>query len=69
MPNSQKFFRNKGNKDGAVKAMKMLEKDGLGKVYEDEPICGKYYIAQLLHVICMYSLSHNNVIEMYRPFY
>ena len=37
---SKKFFRNKGNKDGAVKEIKMLEKAGLGTVYEDNPLSG-----------------------------
>ena len=37
---AKKFFRNKCNKDDAVKAIKMLEKAGLGTVYEDKPLSG-----------------------------
>ena len=37
---AKKFFRNRGNKDGAVRAIKMLEKGGLGTVYEDKPVSG-----------------------------
>ena len=35
---AKKFFRYKGNKGGAVKAIRMLEKAGF--VYEDKPLSG-----------------------------
>ena len=34
---ASKRFRDKGNKDGAVRAIKMLEEAGLGRVLEDKP--------------------------------
>jgi hypothetical protein len=35
-----KRFRYKGNKDGAVRAIKMLESAGIGRVFEDKPTRG-----------------------------
>ena len=35
-----KRFRFKGNKNGTVKAIKMLESAGIGRVFEDKPTSG-----------------------------
>ena len=35
-----KRFRYKGNKEGAVRAIKMLESAGMGRVFEDKPTRG-----------------------------
>ena len=34
---ASKRFRDKGNQDGAVRAIKMLEEAGIGRVLEDKP--------------------------------
>ena len=46
---AKKFFRNRGNKDGAVRAIKILEKGGLGTVYEDKPVSG----TTVVNIKCM----------------
>lgn len=48
---AKKFFRNKGNKDGAVKAIKMLEKAGLGTVCEDKPLSGTTLVSTTIIIL------------------
>ena len=37
---ASKMFRNESNKDGAVRAIRMLEEAGIGKVTQDKPARG-----------------------------
>ncbi len=53
-----KRFRDKGNKDGAVKAIKMLESAGLGTVREFKPPRGTSTVRFLIQ--CMNFLVANN---------
>lgn len=43
-----KRFRDKGNKDGAVRAIKVLQKAGLGEVMECKPVRGTAIVSSYL---------------------
>ena len=51
---AKKFFHNRGNKDGAVQAIKMLEKGGLGT---DKPVSG----TTVVNIICT---DHMHAVQM-----
>ena len=46
---ASKVFRDKGNKDGAVRAIKMLEEAGIGRVIEDKPPRGATVVSLCMH--------------------
>ena len=46
---ASKRFRDKGNKDGAVRAIKMLEEAGIGRVLEDKPPIGATVVSIIMH--------------------
>lgn len=46
---ASKRFRDKGNKDGAVRAIKMLEEAGIGRVLEDKPPRGATVVSIIMH--------------------
>ena len=51
-----KRFRDKGNKDGAVRGIKMLQAAGLGEVIEKKPLRGTSIVS-----VCMYVCMCDNV--------
>ena len=47
---ASKHFRDKGNKDGAVRAIKILQAAGIGRVFEDKPPRGASVVSSSITV-------------------
>lgn len=58
-----KRFRDRGNKDGAVRAIRLLEKEGLGAVIERKPARGTslVYIMIIMYLVCNIPCMHASI--------
>lgn len=54
---ASKRFRDKGNKEGVVKAIKMLEEAGIGRVIEDKPPRGATVVSFCALLVFSSSIS------------